>query len=265
MYIAAASLARGQVDATPYFSAPLSSHLPHAASIAMTDRSATAKFASMQSHALNTITETGGDWVVLRTKWTWSATVTDTRNWVEGVVLSNGLGLGAPLANYLEQDAVREDSPVFEDRESSAGGDPFGTPTTAFANAPSQEPAAIAAVADAPEGSTTAEDAESDLLVVEDVQQVEIVQVAEEIEQEEDDDAGDVSDSRRSANISLRDSAGGEDDELAGAEQRQAWEAPNDFSVQHSPSVNGEAGSSPAHGNELSVSDDPSLDDAAEA
>ncbi|TKA50257.1 hypothetical protein B0A53_06388 [Rhodotorula sp. CCFEE 5036] len=244
MYIAAASLARGQVDATPYFSAPLSSHLPHAASIAMTDRSASAKFASMQSHALNTITETGGDWVVLRTKWTWSATVTDTRNWVEGIVLNSGLGLGTPLANDLEQDAEREDSPVSEDRESPAGGDPFGTPTAAFTGGPSQQAAAIAAAADAPEAPTNEEDAESDFLVVEEVEQLEVVQVAEEIEEDADadEDEDDDSVSRRSANASGRNSAEGSDDQLAEEEA-----------------------STRARGDESPASDDASLDDAAEA
>ena len=264
MYIAAASLARGNIDATPYFSAPLSSHLPHAASIAMTDRSATAKFASMQSHALNTITETGGDWAVLRTKWTWSATVTDTRNWVEGIVLNSGLGLGAALATDLEQDADREDSPVFGDRELSAGGDVFGTPI-ALTEAPSQQPAAIAPVAETHEAPTTEEDAESDLLIVEEVEQLEVVQVAEEIEEDADDDEGDDSDSRRSANKNVRNSAEDEDDQLDSAQERETWKAPVGSSARHSPSVQEEVGSSLVHGNESPVSDDASLDDAAEA
>lgn len=264
MYIAAASLARSNVDATPYFSAPLSSHLPHAASIAMTDRSATAKFASMQSHALNTITETGGDWVVLRTKWTWSATVTDTRNWVEGIVLSSGLGLGAAVATDLERDAVREDSPVFRDLELSAGGDVFGTPT-AFTEAPSQQPAATAPATDTHESPTTDEDAESDLLVVEEVEQLEVVQVAEEIEEDAADDEDDDSDAPRSAHTNVRNSAEDKDDQLAGAEDRETSEAPIGSSAHHSPSLQEEEASSPARGTESPVSDDPSLDDAAEA
>ncbi|GAA5866111.1 hypothetical protein JCM3774_000033 [Rhodotorula dairenensis] len=244
MYIAAASLARGHVDATPYFSAPLSSHLSHAASIAMTDRSATVKFATMQSHALNTINETGGDWVVLRTKWTWSATIADTRNWVEGVVLASGLGVGTSLAADLEQDAVHEDSPVSGEAELAPESDPFAIQAPSFPTALNFERAAVEpeSVAASDPGALGDEDVE--LVVVEQAEYVEIVQVPEAVE--DDGSKADV--------------------QLATSNEGSTSGRSIDVKVAaHTETVEEQSRSSPDQGDESALSDESSGDEAAEA
>lgn len=155
----------------------------------MTDRSATAKFATMQSHALNVINETGGDWVVLRTKWTWSATVADTRNWVESVVVHSGLGVGTSLAADLEQGALREDSPdIAAEADSSPEVDPFAIlPTTSALGSTNPEQAAVEpaegaldSVAGTLHGSIS--DKGVELVVVEQSEYVEFVRVPETVE-----------------------------------------------------------------------------------
>lgn len=124
-FIAAASTSRTAVDPVPYFSAPLSSHLPHAASIAMTDRAASVKFSTMQATALSTIQSTEGDWLVLRTKWTWEATAREARDWVESVVIESGLGASA-VAQQEEEGALAETRSLSAGQPSSTGGSPPG-------------------------------------------------------------------------------------------------------------------------------------------
>ncbi|GAA5899535.1 hypothetical protein JCM6882_001143 [Rhodosporidiobolus microsporus] len=110
-FLTAASLSRTPLNATAYFKESLSSLLPASAGRYLTDRSATVKFQSLQSRALKTVEETGGDWQVLRTKWSWYETVQNARDYVEREVLSRG----GEAADRLGAQSQAGESPAAQD------------------------------------------------------------------------------------------------------------------------------------------------------
>ncbi|GAA5891622.1 hypothetical protein JCM8208_007345 [Rhodotorula glutinis] len=93
-FLLASSLSRTPVDSAPFFSQTLGQLLPTSRANALTDRSAAARFLTLQSRALDQIHETGSDWVALRTKWRWEDLARDARDWVERCVTQSGLGVG---------------------------------------------------------------------------------------------------------------------------------------------------------------------------
>ncbi|GAA5839006.1 hypothetical protein JCM9279_002566 [Rhodotorula babjevae] len=133
-FLLASSLSRTPVASAPFFSQTLGQLLPPSRANALTDRSAAARFLTLQSRALDQIHETGSDWVALRTRWRWEDLARDARDWVERCVTQSGLGVGpgagagsgvsaggsTPSSSQLGQDVGVEQEVHYEEEDGTA-------------------------------------------------------------------------------------------------------------------------------------------------
>ncbi|GAA5840575.1 hypothetical protein JCM11251_007617 [Rhodosporidiobolus azoricus] len=108
VFLTAASTSRTPLNPSSFFSDSLTTLLPPSSSRYLTDRSAVLKLQSLQSSAIETVNQTGGDWKVLRTRWSWEKAVRDVRDWVEREVVRRDGGLGVEVEEEDEEEAKIE-------------------------------------------------------------------------------------------------------------------------------------------------------------